>query len=223
MEKWTQMLSFLENEKAVYNIRLFRSLERIEEIGMLTTSIKREANFKVANTIQIFSKDIMEKTVVCLNTDFGPYFYESYITSPKGNITVTGEFQKNKCIIKVISPHKVQEVKLPWATNYFENASAIYLFRLIAFKAMPFKELYIVNLHCATKTFCKVETIEEEIIKCNWGEVLCCGVKVSFPEHPSLPVQKFFYRKEQPHYLIKNVAGKQVIEIKELGGKNGNL
>lgn len=223
MEKVDINAFFLENEEAVYNIKLFRSIERIEEIGILTTSIKREKNFKVVNTAQIFLKDIVEKTVVCLNSDFQPYFYESHIISPKGNITVTCEFQKNKYIIKVVSLHKVQEVKLPRATNYFENTSAIYLFRLIAFKAIPIKELYIVNLNYATKTFIKVETIEEEITKCNLGEVLCCGVKVSFPEHPSLPVQKFLYKKEKPYYLIKNIAGEQIIEITEIGGKDDSL
>jgi hypothetical protein len=154
--------------------------------------------------------------------DFRPLHYESYITTPDKDITIKGEYQANNVVATISTTQETKKIKIDITDdNTYDNASAFYIFRLIACGVLPIKRLHLINLNIGQKILIEVEPIEETV-KCKFGEIDCLGVRMTLCGHPQSPAQKFFYRKESPNYLIKNIAGRQVLEIEETGGANGS-
>ncbi len=214
---------FLNYEKAIYSIKFLEGTKRTTEIGKLTTIFKRDNNIEIVNETIIYPPNIKEKTLVYLSRlDFRPLRYESYITNPYKDVTIKGEYQKKNVIATILTEQETKKIRIDIDNdNTYDNVSAFYIFRLIACGILPIKRLYLINLNIGQKILIEVEPIEETV-KCKFGEIDCLGVRMTLCAHPQSPAQKFLYRKESPNYLIKNIAGLQVLDIEETGGADGS-
>jgi len=209
---------FLNYEKVIYNIKFFEDTKRITEFGKLTTIFKRDNNIEIVNETIIYPQNIKEKTLVYLSKlDFRPLRYESYIKTPYKDIAIKGEYHKKNVIATISTTQETKKIRIDIDDdNTYDNASAFYIFRLIACGILPIKRLRLINLNIGQKILIELEPIEETV-KCIFGEIDCLGVRMRLCAHPQSPAQKFFYRKESPNYLIKNIAGRQVLDIEETG------
>jgi hypothetical protein len=52
---------FLNNEKAIYDIKFLEDTKRIIEIGKLTTIFKRDNNIEIVNETIIYPQNIKKK------------------------------------------------------------------------------------------------------------------------------------------------------------------
>ncbi|MGB9721846.1 MAG: hypothetical protein ACPL28_10250 [bacterium] len=214
---------FLNNEKAIYNIKFFEDTKRITEIGKLMTTFRKESDIEITNETVVYPQNTKERAIIYLSKfDFRPLLYESYITTPAGDITIKGEYQQKCVIATILTKRETKKIKIDIDDNTYDNASAFYIFRLIPFGILPVKRLYLVNLNIGQRFLIEVEKIEDTI-KCGFGRFDCAGVKMVLCDYPKFPTQKFFYKKDEPHYLIKNIAGRQVMELEQIGGEYGTL
>uniref|UniRef100_A0A7V0Z4C6 DUF3108 domain-containing protein n=1 Tax=candidate division WOR-3 bacterium TaxID=2052148 RepID=A0A7V0Z4C6_UNCW3 len=214
---------FLNHERTIYSIKFLEDTKGTIEIGRLTTIFKKDNNIEVVNETIIYPQNIKENTLVYLSKlDFRPLRYESYITTPYKDITIKGEYHKKNVIATISTTQETKKIRIDITNdNTYDNASAFYIFRLIACGILPIKRLYLINLNIGQKILIEVEPIEETV-KCMFGEIDCLGVRMRLCEHSQSPAQKFFYRKESPNYLIKNIAGRQVLEIEQIGDVDGS-
>lgn len=216
---------FLNDEKCAYQMKIFKDTKRIDEIGKMTTVLKKIKNeIEITNELEIFSQGMKEITTVKVGrTNFLPRVYKSYITLPTKNITIIGEYKKSTVEAKMISDQKEKKFKIKLPNNYYDNTTAFYLFRVFAFGLLSQNRFHIVNLNAGQKVLVELKISGEEEVRCDIGEFNCLGIKMKLCEYPQLPIQKFLYDKNAPHCLIKNIAGSKIIELKEIGGINGDF
>lgn len=216
---------FLKEEVASYKIKFFHDIKRVDEIGTITTCLRKmEREIEIQNETEIYAQKLKEKTFVKVKTiDFSPILYESYIDIGQKKIIVIGEYFKNKVELKISSGREHKSLKIDLSDNFYDNASAFYLFRAIALGQLPHNRFYLVNLNAGQKLIVELEKINDEEVRCEMGNFACHAVKMTVPDFSQLPVQKFFYDKNEPHYLIRNIAGPQIIEINKIGGINGSF
>jgi hypothetical protein len=210
---------FRDYEETEYNIKFFQGMGDIKNIGKIISQMrKKEEEIEILNEIKIFSPEIEERNRIILSKkEFKPLFYESIIETSKEVIQVKGEYKPQKIIVRLFKSQEKRELKIKPPNFVFDNSSVFYILRIFAFNLLEdIRQFYIANLNIGKIVLAEVEPIEEEIIKCRFGEFQCIGIRMKLPEYPNLPYQTFFYRKETPTYLVKSILGKQVVEISEL-------
>jgi hypothetical protein len=211
--------AFLDKEGYRYQIKIFKDVRTIEEIGMMTTHlIKKTPEIHIRNDTEIFTQNIKDSTHIKVSSkDFLPITTESQIQTPAGNITIYGEYRKGKVEIKATFPDDTKTLKIELPDRFYDNASALYLMRLFAFGSLNHHRFNIVNINVGQRLMVELELGDDENgIDCALGTFDCRVVRMKLCDYSQVPAQKFFYDKKEPHYMIKNVAGPQVIELKEI-------
>ncbi len=216
---------FLDNEIYTYQIKLFKDVNRIDVIGRLTTNLKKiEDEIVIFNEMEIYTKGLKERAILRVSrNNFLPSVYESNIETPSKRIKIIGKYQKSKVVARVISSQDETSFKIDLTDNYYDNASAFFLFRAFALGLLGHKQFYLINLNLGQKILVELKLTGEEITISDMVEFNCLGVKMNFRDYPQVPFQKFFYKKDKPNYLVKNIAGSQIIEIKKNGGIDGSF
>lgn len=208
---------FLNEEKCLYSIKMFRGINRIDEIGKMIVHLKKDDDeIEILNETELFLQGIKEITDVKVRkADFLPISYESSIIPNSKDMSIIGEYKKRNLLIRFLSKEK-KKVKIHLPDVYYDNSSMIYLMRAFAFNLINNDNFYVINPKVGSSLLTELKITGEEVVKCELGEFKCIGVKLTISEYPQISSQKFLYNLEEPHYLIKNIADAQIIEIKEI-------
>ncbi len=206
---------FASGETAHYQIKLFKDVRKSETAGTLRTSLKEVADLWEIKTDIETEKSRESARVKVRKENFAPLEYSSHTLAEGGEFDIRATYAKHKVDITAQTPRGIQNVTLDLPPKSFDNSSAFYLFRAVAFGLLDDKKFHLINVNTASKVLVTLEQLEEEPVSAAAGEFTCVALKLIFPQLPSVPFQRFLFNKAHPPVLIKNVSGPQVIELLE--------
>jgi len=209
-----------DNEETKYRIRVRNEegeMEEIGEMGFKLSRIKEENNKKIINIesiTQLFKMNFKEESKLIINGDtFNPMVYESFLSTPQGDINVRGEYSRKNVKIFSSSPQGTANHKIPISGEIYDNSEIIHIFRALDFKRLGKKHFKILNLLAGQKASASAELIGDEKVKVPAGEFECYRIKLELYDLPQEIKQYFLYSKCNSKYFVKNIAGAQVIEL----------
>jgi hypothetical protein len=209
-------------EMVYYSVKLFNSVDNVEEIGDLILITKIE-NSKLFITLESKLKDTYCHEMVELEKKtYLPIFYSSRIIKDMNETKLQGHYNRNNVILKVESQTGVQNLSMKITKkNTFDNTSAYNIVRAISAGLININNFYLVNFKSFSKIKVNIKMEEDEEIQIHRQNYFCRAIKLSFDnKHPNLS-QRFLVQKEYPHLLVKNISGPQVIKLERYtGGKN---
>lgn len=208
---------FPEFEKCKYSIKLFKSTQEIEKIGLLNTELKRQKKkIRISSIFKIFDKGLVEETeVVVDNKNFNPTEYNAIFKKNDKSIKCIGKYGKKKLLIEVITNKKSKKFKIPLKGLYFDNSTIFYVARAFALNRFRKGRFNAINVLYGVTTPVTLEISGDEILKLDVKEYSCKVVKLNFESDNKTLSQRLYYDKKHPNLLIKNVLGPQVIELEE--------
>lgn len=206
---------FSNEEEAFYKIKLFKNINRIEEAGVMKTRLQKiNDEMIITNETELYI--VKQKVITSLTVrkkDFFPIDYISKITTPQQDITLTGKYKTNSVLLEKITSQGKEKKKLSLPKNYYDSTILFFVLRAMTFHVLNQKIITTVNLSDSQTIDMSLEHSGEERVQTPRGEVDCIGIKLSFVDFPQAPYQKYLYQKNPPYFLIKNIAGPQIIEI----------
>lgn len=209
-----------DNEKTKYRIRVRNEegeMEEIGEMGFKLSGIKEKSDKKIINiysTTQLFKMNFKEESKLIINGDtFNPIIYESFLSTPQGDINVRGEYSRKNVKIFSSSPQGIANHKIPISDETYDNSEIIHIFRTLDFKRHDKKHFKILNSLAGQKASASIELIGDEKVEVPAGEFGCYRLKLELYDFPQEMKQYFFYSKCESKFFVKNIAGPQLIEL----------
>jgi hypothetical protein len=210
------MENLLWDEETRYRVRLYRSSTDCSDLGVVAHHVRVTGDIALIQTESAVqqAKDCMK--LKTSSDTLAPLALEWSIQAPKGLVEIVAEFKGNKVRARAKTDQGEQKLVLDISDDCYDNGSAFYVLRGIALGRIQRKRIYFTNLSVGATFEAEVSLMEgEEAVETLRGTVACIGVALRLPDLPRMPVQRFYFQKAEPHALLKNVCGPQVIELME--------